>query len=284
MNALQVMEEVVSLCSLGKLTSERVFYASLNRALGEIGQYAPKKTWETVYHALPMPFFALSNTVTVTPRSPYRVSADSIHAYSISAYGEGTVTVTVNGERVREVSLTKGGVISLAKTVKEDFSKESGEVTVSFGTKSKLFVTALALYGTPCEQSVVYSPYYRYPVSKFTHRFLSFTGDTMRYGRKFDNADATLRFSDDAVEIVFEKDGIYEVGYFALPDTVTHETREEELYVREDAKCLVPLLTAYYYALEDGNEMADAFLARYCDARSRIAREQNESVSDVYGW
>ncbi|MBQ7365005.1 MAG: hypothetical protein IJW46_05355 [Clostridia bacterium] len=284
MNALEVMESVTALVSLGSLTNERVFYASLNRALSEIGQLAPKRAWETIYHALPMPFVARSHTVKVTKQSPLVLSSDSIHAFSVTAYGEGALSVKIDGENAGEYRLENGTPLVLARTVKECVFRESGEVVLRFTSDTAMYVTAVALYGTPCERSVLYRAYHPYPTAKFAHRFLSFTGRLAKNDKPFDNTAGTVRFSDDALEIAFQQDGIYGVEYYALPQHIDAQNREEEFYAREDALVLVPLLTAYYYALEDGSEMADAFLARYRSAREGLVAGKDDTVYDVYGW
>lgn len=283
MNAIHVMEDVSALISLGKLTSERAFYASLNRALFEIGQRFPRREQETIAHSLPTPLYTLPGAVTVEPHTPLHLTGKGVYAYSLAMYGKGTLTVTVDGVRQEEYRVDAGQSLVLTSHIKADTSA-ADKLLLSFSSEEKLFVTDLALYATPCEEVPQYRPYYPYPTSRFQHRFLAFSGRIMKNGMPFSNQSGDLRFTEDAVEIAFSKDGIYTVEYEALPDSVDAGTREEELYVREDAKLLVPLLTAYYYALEDGHEMADALLARYEAARNSLTRNRNERVTDVNGW
>jgi len=173
--------------------------------------------------------------------------------------------------------------LSLALKVSELSDKASGEVMLSFDTEKKLYLASASLFDCDFGSVIPCGEYYRYPVSSFDRRFLSFDGSATKRGRKI--GERVLYVSEDAVHIRYDADGIYEIPYLALPDTATLDGMDEEIFLSENAAALLVLLTAYYLAVEDENPAASFFLTRYEALRERVAAGKGEEgVVNVYGW
>ncbi len=283
MTIRQVMNDVLALLSLTEEKVGALFYASLNRALDEIGHAFPKKAVQRLYHALPAPLYASYEEKIIMPSAPLRISGDGVYGFSLSAYGEGNITFLLDGEVIAEYAVSGASPLSLALKLSELSDKASGEVTLSFRSLKKLYLVSVALYDCDIERVIPYGEYYAYPVSAFDRRFLAFDGVATKRGQAIN--ERTLRFGEDTVYIRSDADGVYDIPYLALPDTASSDNADDEIFLRADAMALVSLLTAYYLAVEDENSAASLFLARYEAIRNcLLSGRGEESVRDVYGW
>lgn len=281
MTVKQVIEDSALLCSLDREGAKALLYAALNRALDEVGRAFPKAVEERIDHALPIPVYASSESVTVRGSSPLRIVCDGVASFCLQAYGAGRVKVTVDSVAAGEYQVTPDAPLTLAERV-DSLSKsgKGGRVMLLFYGETALHLASVALYACGYTDPIPYREYYHYASADFSKRFLAFTGRVTKDGRAYENA----RFDDDGVALPFRASGRYFVAYYALPTLVSEDDAEADLDVRADAAVLVPLLTAYYAALEDENPAADAFLARYEAIRATLGRAEGETVGDVYGW
>lgn len=283
MTIRQVMNDVLALVSRQKEEAEALFYASCNRALDEIGRAFPKKATERIYHTPCVPVYGSFEEKAITPSTPLRISADGVYGFSFEAYGDGEVTVLVDGEAVASYSVEASDPLSLMLKVSELSEASMGEVTLSFRSERRLYLASVALYDCNCSAMTPYREYCRYGVSAFSRRFLSFDKGAMKEARGV--GGRALYDTEDAVYIRRDADGIYEIPYLALPDFASADKLDEEIFLREDVHCLLVPLTAYYLAVEDENPAAELFLARYQAMRESVTSNGcQESVVDVYGW
>ena len=95
MTIRQVLNDVTALTSRSFDEAEALLYASLNRALDEVGRAFPRKATERLYHAPPAPLFALNDEKAITPDAPFYVNRDGTRSFFFEAYGEGKITVTL---------------------------------------------------------------------------------------------------------------------------------------------------------------------------------------------
>lgn len=283
MTIRKLMQEALALLSLDEETVRPLLYASLNRALDEVCREFPKRATERIYHALPKPRYAFSDERAVTPDAPLRISADGIYSFAFTAYGEGSVTVMLDGVTVATYTLKGSTPLSVAEKLSALSEKASGALSFVFRTAGRLYVTAFACYDRELETVIPYGEYYAYPVTAFKHRFLAFDGDAKRASRAV--GKRTLCYGEDAVYLRFDDDGVYEIPYLALADAVDEDTLDCEPFMRDDAAALAVLLAAYYLAVEDEHPMASLLMARYAALRTTLlAGRGDETVGDIYGW
>ncbi len=280
----QVLSQVTALISEGRVTFESAFLAALNTALDEIGQLFPKRACEVICHALPTPLLASDKGVTVTEGTPFSLAVKDVGGLALSLCGKGSLILSLNGKTVYEAEIQEGEAFVFTKSVRELFLEERADLLLTLTASPKLFLSSYACYRDSHDGLPLYAAYYRYPVSAFRHRFLAFTERVKLFDRPLSKHSRDLVFDYDALQIAFEKDGLYEVEYLALPDPVGQNDKNKALFLREDAAVLLPLLTAYYYALEDGDDMAQDFLVRYEALKGKIRQGTEERVDDVYGW
>ena len=281
MTVKQVIEDSALLCSLDREEAKVLLYAALNRALDEVGRAFPKAVEERIDHALPIPVYASCESVTVRGSAPLRIVCDGVASFCLQAYGVGRVSVTVDGVAAGEYQVTPDAPLTLAERVDElSKSGKGGRVILLLSTETALHLASVALYAYGYTEPIPYREYYHYASADFSKRFLAFTGRVTKDGRAYENA----RFDDDGIALPFGEAGRYFVAYYALPTLADPEREEATLDVRADAAVLVPLLTAYYAALEDENPAADAFLARYEAIKASLGKSDGETVGDVYGW
>lgn len=290
MNAIQVYQEVADLVSEGRLDSEGAFYASLNRALDEVGRIDPMKKTFTIRH-FPLPaVFRLPKPCTVSATSPLTVTALSSAAFALSGCGTGKLSIFSGGRMREEAVFSENKPFLLCRSVKALCGKSRAELTFVFSSEENLVLESFAVYErAPEEESEIPldAEYTVYPVEKSVSDFLSFTGSISK--DRFDMPDGNeVIFEDDALLIDNTCRGLYEIGYTCLPERAAKENAGQPIAIKKELQHLIPLLTAYYVCMEDSDARANLFLARY---KEELLRYQNERpfpaqscVTDVWGW
>lgn len=282
MTIRQVLNDVTALTSRSFDEAEALLYASLNRALDEVGRAFPRKATERLYHAPPAPLFALNDEKAITPDAPFYVNRDGTRSFFFEAYGEGKITVTLYGMKLATYEVELSAPLTVFARVSELSDFDMGDVQITAESDARLYLSSVALFGSA--GATVYGEYCRYPVSAFRYRFLSFEGTVKKGSRAASEQNYYL--GSDAVYLRYGADGAYDISYLALPDPAMPETLDGEILLFEDAASLLVPLTAYYMALEDENPAAEQYLARYEAMRSltRRADGDGEGVTDIYGW
>ncbi len=292
MNAIQIYQEVAALTSEGRMASDAVFYASLNRALAEVGRLDPIKAYRTVGHFPPPAVFRLTKPVTVTANSPLTVSADDVAAFALSAFGKGSLAVLCDGQLSEEMTFDEGGKADIRRSVKTLMGGSRAEVTLIFTSTEELDLVSLVLYGrmtAACDEAIPPDERYLcYDMKSADARFLYFTGEIVKDRQELLDARDEVRLENGKVMIDRACRGVYEIGYARASGRVTEENKEDEVDVGNESEHLLPLLTAYYCCLEDGDARAEALFARYEDERRRYEGRRVSSggsaVEDRYGW
>ena len=280
----RIYEETAALCREGRVEERAVFCAALNRALSEVGRLSPEKKRKKILHDLPEALFSLQTPRRVSSGEPLTVKCVNVSAVALSGFGEGAVTVLVDGIFCRTLTLT--GEFDHRLLLSSLCEKERGEVTLLFTSERTLALETLALYGclfSRCEEVPMGNREILYPMGD---DFLGFTGELFKDGRAILEG-AGLCLSDKGVFIDRSMKGIYEVGYYAAPQEISETMEEEELYLEKNCEHLLLLLTAYYLSLEDDDGRCEEYLARYREAlaayKKGLARE-DERLIDRYGW
>lgn len=288
MNAMQVYRAVSDMISQGYVESEAALRASLNRALAEIGRLYPRKQFLTLRHFCPPAVFRLPLAREVKKESPLTVSALSCEGIYCKGSGRGEVVITSNGMLLDRV-LLDGLPFSLAKTATSLGADKKAEITLLFRSEDGMLLEELVLYERLIGGEIPTDSHYAvYSMADHLPGFVAFSGECRKNGLPFSGVGEELVFEHDAVKILCREKGVYEIGCYTAPCPVDESNEDERLGLSAELLYLVPLLTAYYAALEAEDGRAADFLARYNqakhDLRQRAAFAVNETVEDLRGW
>ena len=288
MNAIQVYRAVSDMISQGEVESEAALRASLNRALDEIGRLSPRKQFFTLRHFRLPCVFRLPLPREVNKESPLTVSALFFEGLYCKGSGRGELLITSNQNLIHRETLD-GLPFSLSRTLFSLGVEKEEEVTLLFRSEDGMVLEELVLYeklyraDVPCE-----GRYVRYEMPALLHGFISFSGECRKNGLSMATDGEEVILEKDAVCILSDRSGVYEIGCFATPREVEKGSENESLDLTAELLPLVPLLTAYYACLEAEDARADEFLARYREARDEIRKRflyaAEDTVSDVMGW
>ncbi len=309
MKIQQVYNEVAALCTEGKIDSRRAFYASLNRALSEINRLDPLEKVCELRHYPPPLLFGFDTPRMVTPGEPLTFTFSRTAAFAFAVAGTGRVRAAVDDSLAETVSFPgeaaegtgtlfcpkpAGGlerpVLYRRRTVSLS-GKASARITLTFDTDGLLVLESGAFYGAAREEDGDDVPLYAretcYDLAKIDGCFLSFTGKVLRNGKKWEVPPEKLS-SSGRVTLPNDSPGLYTVCYYRSPGEASADRAQEELELRYELQHLAPILTAYYYCLEDDNPKAEAFLARYRSLSEGLERRsrssEGEGVRDCRGW
>ncbi len=283
-----IYEEVGALATEGRIDSKRGFYASLNRALSEINHLDPLVDKAEIRHFPPAPLFSFDLPRLVTAGEPLTVFAPDAGAFAFSLAGKGRVRVAIEGEIVEEILLT-GKDFVYRRSVETLCGKKQAVVTLFFDSAERLIAESGVIWrempvGTK-EKIPLFSGETVYDMKKIDPRFLAFAGELRQNHRTL--ADPARFLSGGKVVLPNSAPGLYTVFYERAPLAVSDETEEEEIEIQGHLQHLVPLLTAYYYCVEDDNPKASAFLERYRllsgGCRSKKSSE-GPGVENRCGW
>jgi len=288
MNAKDVYREVSAMISEGYIESEGALCTSLNRALAEIGHLYPRKQFVTLRHFGLPAVFRLPSPREVMKESPLTVSALSCEGFCCKGSGKGEVLITSNGKLLHREGLD-GLPFSFNRTLFSLGADSGAEITLLFRSDSCLLLEELVLYEKLGSADIPNGgEYVRYGMASLLPSFVSFSGECRKNGLPISADGGELILDTDSVRIVSDASGVYEIGCYGAPRTVTEENEGEVLDLSAELLYLVPLLTAYYACLEAEDARADAFLARYEKARKDFRHTfrfaVNDTVEDVRGW
>ena len=287
MNAKDVYREVSAMISQGHIESEGVFRASLNRALSEIGRLYPKKQLLTLRHFERPAVFRLSMPREVTKDAPLTVSALSCKEIVFRGSGRGEVLLTFGG-RLLYSEVLDGLPFSFERTSASLGIEGEGDLMLLFRSDTCMVLEELVLYDRVGSSSrTTKGRYTVYRIAKELPSFISFSGEY--YKNRLSIAEGKeLLLDGDSVLIDSDACGVYGIGCYAAPAAVTKESESDTLDLSAELLFLVPLLTAYYAALEAEDARAEDYLKRYKEARaafrSRACFAVNDTVDDLRGW
>lgn len=291
MNAKQIYKEVAALTSEGCVENREGFWASLNLALAEVGRIDPVKQYLTVGHFPPPAVYRLPKPCTVTSDAPLTVSALTSAAIALSGFGSGKLSLFCDGAFVEEKTLSGDG-FTYRRSVETLCGKACAEVTLVLTSTGEMVLDSLILYERMGKESEAEIPldgsYTVYAADRLAEDFGGFSGDILKKGSPSQTAPKEVILNGNSLMIANGCRGVYEVGYFRAPVTVTEDNSEEELDVKKECEHLLPYLTAYYCCLEDDDPRAEDFLGRYREAREFYEKRRvplsAAGVEDRYGW
>ena len=287
MNAKDVYREVSAMISQGHIESEGVFRASLNRALCEIGRLYPEKRVLTLRHFERPAVFRLSMPREVTKESPLTVNALSCKEIVFRGSGRGEVLLTFGG-RLLYSEVLDGLPFSFKRTLASLGGDGEGELLLLFRTDTCMVLEELVLYDrVGVSEKETNGNYTVYRMIEALPSFISFSGECYK-NRLPIAAGKELILDGDCILIDSDACGVYEIGCYAAPKAVTKENENEALDLSCELLFLVPLLTAYYAALEAEDIRTEDYLKRYAEARDLFRNSSrfavNDTVEDVRGW
>ena len=282
MNKNQVFSQVAALVGTGHMESESVYAAALSMALARLCREVPLKKSFHLGHFPPRPIYRLTKYREVTPSSPLTVSAVGVASFLAEGFGEGTLTVLSKGQAVKKISLK--GEFSHLVTAKELGEEAFCELTLLLGSDTHLVLKALSLFDRVVEKKAC-GEVVTYFAPDYAPDFLAFDGSI--YKNREAIPDGEVLFRSDTLTLSAEARGVYEVGYYVACPSAEALSGEEAFCVKREVEHLVPLLTAYYVLLEDGNSLCEAYLTAYREGLEHYRQGipcRDEAVGDLYGW
>lgn len=288
MNAKQVYRAVSDMISQGYIESEASLRASLNRALAEIGRLLPQKQFLTLRHFRLPAVFRLPLPREVNKDAPLSVSAVACEGFFVKGSGRGEVLIYSKGTLLRQEVLD-GLPFSIGRTLLSLGADKKSELSLFFHSESGMVLEELVLYEKADEGEMLCDGHYvSYCMASLLPGFISFSGECRKNGLLFSADDDELILECDRVRIRSDAKGVYEIGCYAAPQTVTETNENRTLDLSAELLPLLPLLTAYYACLEAEDSRAKEFLARYQEAkkdmRNTLLYAASETVEDVRGW
>lgn len=259
--------------------SEERFVYALNRAVVEINRIRPKEGIFRVYH---MPLKNVELKHTRIPKGETREISGIGNGIAIHV-GSGSVTASTYGanETTPEDITTITGTGD--KFIK-DFTQDVKRIAL-YANKDSFVVYAKIIEGMPTDisssdikKAFISQIENSYDLKTKTNDFLSFfpnpevvradTRETLVRDKDFAilHDNATLLLSPALA------DGVYEIKYQAMPETVALESYDETKSIDLDSELveLVPLLTAVYTYMEEEPEKTAICLKRYQEQREEI--------------
>ncbi len=287
MNAKDVYREVSAMISQGYIESEGVFRAALNRALCEIGRLYPAKRVLTLRHFERPAVFRLSMPREVTKESPLTVSALSCKDIVFQGSGRGEVLITLGG-KLLDSEVLDGFPFSFKRTLASPGGDGEGELMLLFRSDTCMVLEELVLYDkVGISEKMTSGNYTVYRMAEVLPSFISFSGECYKNRLPITEGKALI-LDGDRILIDSDACGVYEIGCYAAPKAVTKENENEVLDLSCELLFLVPLLTAYYAALEAEDARAEEYLKRYESARDLFRDSArfavNDTVEDLRGW
>lgn len=221
--------------------------------------------------------------------------SDGAHTYYFEFFGEGTMTVTVNGKQVESKELSSRKAFSEFSGRLEN--EENGMVEIRIFSAYRGAVKNCCLYAEKYfedEKIMPAAPRIPYDMLEMVDDFFSFdprniyyegdllTEQYIRSHNMFDESGHIILLPNDAP-------GNYSIGYRAYPGVISTTTQDDyELKVAPEVAAILPLYMASQLYKEDDNGIATSYRNEFEVAFERLQTPAYLSSSEKFtsgsGW
>ena len=274
MTLIELCEDVSSLTLDGELLPDFRFRSAVARAMTKLFCDCSFVKYHTLIVARPSVseyVSALNHKGGATETLPI-----SGRAYSMYAYGKGTVSVT-DGSGTKSIPFESEGVL-IRGFINGDASLTlSGEC--DFAIKElRVFE---GIYGDT-DEAIPTSDSTSLFMRRLTADFLGFAGYALRSdGSEIQGA----RYVGDELILPKGFEGKISIPYYRAPVSPINIEESCELDIPVGCTHLVSLLSAYYLLIEDAPELAEAYLSDYTSAPKPTDKFRRRSgVWESNGW
>lgn len=273
--------------------SAKWFMYNLNRSIAQIGRVRPFETYVTLAHFLPKTVLTQEGAILINQGTEI-FRGSGVTGVSFDTLGSGSVKLSLStGEEKLWIISTKPGEIKSQKiNIREEFGKESADVTIHF--PEGMIISNLALFSSYIGDDVPrHGDYCEYNIKALVDDFMDFADLPLRHADQYLD-EAYYRLGKDGIMMIprTAPEDQYDVWYRRIPKEISYtdfpETCEDEIDVRDGMEDLLVLLLAYYMNQYSEPDVAEVFRRDYMDhlqmymRTQQIAREG--AVMNKNGW
>ena len=221
--------------------------------------------------------------------------SDGAHAFYVEFYGNGELSVTVNGFEVTNMPVISEKLFTAYSGKIEN--PENGKVVVTITSSYKGAIKNACLYEEcyfPDEEVLPDAPRIPYDMLKLVDDFYSFDPRNIYYEGDLltEQYIRSHNLFDESGHIVLlpnDMPGNYSIGYRAYPDVITTITEDDhELKVAPEVAAILPLYMASQLYKEDDNGIATSYRNEFEVAFERLQSpavlSSSEKFTSESGW